>query len=67
MVGRRRLYLEQSHPAKAWPAIDAETIDLARGLHGPHDMAGRRWRLDVSSGVYASFMFGTMSDDPRAV
>jgi hypothetical protein len=28
---------------------------------------GRRWRLDVSSGVYASFMFGTMSDDPRAV
>jgi hypothetical protein len=28
---------------------------------------GRRWRLDVSSGVYASFMFATMSDDPRAV
>jgi hypothetical protein len=28
---------------------------------------GRRWRLDISSGVYASFMFGTMSDDPRAV
>jgi hypothetical protein len=28
---------------------------------------GRRWRLDVSSGVYAGFMFGTMSDDPRAV
>jgi hypothetical protein len=28
---------------------------------------GRRWRLDVSSAVYASFMFATMSDDPRAV
>jgi hypothetical protein len=28
---------------------------------------GRRWRLDVSSGVYASFMFATMSDDPRAI
>jgi hypothetical protein len=27
---------------------------------------GRRWRLDVSSSVYSSFMFGTMSDDPRA-
>jgi hypothetical protein len=27
---------------------------------------GRRWRLDISSGVYASFMFATMSDDPRA-
>ncbi|PDT74123.1 packaged DNA stabilization protein [Bradyrhizobium sp. C9] len=27
---------------------------------------GRRWRLDVSSAVYSSFMFGTMSDDPRA-
>jgi hypothetical protein len=26
---------------------------------------GRRWRLDVSSAVYAGFMFGTMSDDPR--
>ncbi len=26
---------------------------------------GRRWRLDVSSGVYASFMFATMADDPR--
>lgn len=26
---------------------------------------GRRWRLDVSSGVYASFMFATQSDDPR--
>lgn len=28
---------------------------------------GRRWRLDISSGVYAGFMFATMSDDPRAV
>lgn len=28
---------------------------------------GRRWRLDISSAVYASFMFATMSDDPRAV
>jgi hypothetical protein len=28
---------------------------------------GRRWRLDVSSSVYAGFLFGTMSDDPRAV
>lgn len=28
---------------------------------------GRRWRLDVSSGVYSSFMSATMSDDPRAV
>lgn len=26
---------------------------------------GRRWRVDISSGVYASFMFATMSDDPR--
>jgi hypothetical protein len=26
---------------------------------------GRRWRLDVSSSVYAGFLFGTMSDDPR--
>jgi hypothetical protein len=28
---------------------------------------GRRWRLDVSAGVYAAFMFATMSDDPRAI
>jgi hypothetical protein len=28
---------------------------------------GRRWRLDVSSAVYGGFLFGTMSDDPRAV
>jgi hypothetical protein len=28
---------------------------------------GRRWRLDVSSSVYAGFLFGTMSDDPRAI
>lgn len=28
---------------------------------------GRRWRLDVSSGVYAAFQFATMSDDPRAI
>lgn len=27
---------------------------------------GRRWRLDISSAVYSSFMFATMSDDPRA-
>jgi hypothetical protein len=26
---------------------------------------GRRWRLDVSSAVYAGFLFGTMSEDPR--
>jgi hypothetical protein len=28
---------------------------------------GRRWRLDISSGVYSSFMFATQSDDPRAI
>jgi hypothetical protein len=26
---------------------------------------GRRWRLDISASVYASFMFATMSPDPR--
>lgn len=26
---------------------------------------GRRWRLDVSSGVYAGFMYATQSTDPR--
>jgi hypothetical protein len=26
---------------------------------------GRRWRLDISSAVYAGFLYGTMSDDPR--
>lgn len=26
---------------------------------------GRRWRLDVSSAVYAGFLFGTQSDNPR--
>jgi hypothetical protein len=26
---------------------------------------GRRWRLDISSGVYAGLLYGTMSDDPR--
>lgn len=33
---------------------------------GRSSWQGRRWRLDISSGVYASFMFATMSDDPRA-
>lgn len=28
---------------------------------------GRRWRVDMAAGDYASFMFATMSDDPRAV
>lgn len=32
---------------------------------GRTSWAGRRWRLDVSSSVYASFLFATMSDDPR--
>lgn len=27
---------------------------------------GRRWRLDISDAVYAGFLFGTQSDDPRA-
>jgi hypothetical protein len=27
---------------------------------------GRRWRIDISDAVYAGFMFGTQSDDPRA-
>lgn len=27
---------------------------------------GRRWRIDISSAVYAGFMMATMSDDPRA-
>jgi hypothetical protein len=27
---------------------------------------GRRWRLDISSAVYAAFMFATQSTDPRA-
>ncbi len=27
---------------------------------------GRRWRMDVSDGVYAGFLFATQSDDPRA-
>lgn len=27
---------------------------------------GRRWRLDISGGVYAGFLFGVQSDDPRA-
>lgn len=32
---------------------------------GRSSWEGRRWRIDVSSGVYASFMLGTQSDDPR--
>lgn len=28
---------------------------------------GRRWRIDISDPVYASLMYGTMSDDPHAV
>lgn len=28
---------------------------------------GRRWRLDISDPVYASFLFATMSDDPRVI
>jgi hypothetical protein len=27
---------------------------------------GRRWRMDISDGVYAGFLYGTQSDDPRA-
>ena len=27
---------------------------------------GRCWRMDISAGVYAGFMYATMSDDPRA-
>jgi hypothetical protein len=27
---------------------------------------GRRWRIDVSDAVYAGFLFGSQSDDPRA-
>lgn len=28
---------------------------------------GRRWRIDISDPVFASFMFATQSDDPRAI
>lgn len=27
---------------------------------------GRRWQMDISDGVYAGFLYGTQSDDPRA-
>jgi hypothetical protein len=27
---------------------------------------GRRWRMDISDGVYAGFLFGTQSDSSRA-
>jgi hypothetical protein len=26
---------------------------------------GRRWRMDISDAVYAGFLYGTQSDDPR--
>jgi hypothetical protein len=28
---------------------------------------GRRWRIDISDPVYAGFLFGTQSDDPRII
>jgi hypothetical protein len=34
---------------------------------GRTSWSGRRWRIDIASGVYAAFLFATMSDDPRAV
>lgn len=32
---------------------------------GRSSWLGRRWRLDISAAVYASFMFATQSTDPR--
>lgn len=32
---------------------------------GRSSWQGRRWRLDISDPIYASFMFATQSDDPR--
>lgn len=34
---------------------------------GRSSWMGRRWRLDTSDAVYAGFLFGTQSDDPRPV
>lgn len=45
-------------------SVSTQLISLV-SCTGRTGWMGRRWRLDVSSAVYAGFMFGTMSDDPR--
>jgi hypothetical protein len=35
------------------------------GCTGRSTWEGRRWRIDISDPVYAGFLFGTQSDDPR--
>lgn len=45
-------------------SVSRQLISLV-ACTGRTSWQGRRWRLDVSSGVYAGFMYGTMAVDPR--
>lgn len=45
-------------------AVSRQLISLV-SCTGRTSWQGRRWRLDISAAVYASFMFATQSDDPR--
>lgn len=46
-------------------SVPTQLISLV-SCTGRTSWMGRRWRLDISDAVYAGFLFGTQSDDPRA-
>jgi hypothetical protein len=46
-------------------SVSQQLISLV-SCTGRASWLGRRWRLDISAAVYASFMFATQSTDPRA-
>lgn len=45
-------------------AMPQQLISLV-SCTGRTSWQGRRWRIDISDNVYASFLFATQSDDPR--
>lgn len=60
--------LSWSNPALCKLGRQSETGALISLISetGRASWMGRRWRMDISAGVYAGFLYGTQSDDPRA-
>lgn len=60
--------LTWSYPILRTLGRQSETLQLVSLVMctGRTNWIGRRWRVDISSNVYAAFMFATMSDDARA-
>jgi hypothetical protein len=59
--------LNWSNPITRTLGRQSESMQLASlvSCTGRTSWQGRRWRLDISSAVYAGFMFATMSENPR--